>query len=221
MSCDRVSSCPAFPSGTRMLQIASNPCGTDFCGDDGNYGNNNPLPVELISFEGVYIEDKVKLSWSTETEINNDYFTLERSSDGLIFTEIAQIPGNGSKERQSDYNYIDRNPVQPTSYYRLVQTDFDGRFEIFPAIAVPVTPSSLKVYPTSVQLGGHIIINTPVFEYPGTRLKVSIFDTSGRLVIEKEVINGDEALVNLASIQSPGVYMVNVNGLYASRIQIN
>jgi hypothetical protein len=93
----------------------------------------NPLPIELLYFEAQpYYEssaNKVLLIWETATEINNDYFTIERSKDAIHFDELCKIKGAGNSYHNISYQFIDENPYEGISYYRLKQTDYDGRFK--------------------------------------------------------------------------------------------
>ncbi|MBL0102387.1 MAG: hypothetical protein IPP51_00605 [Bacteroidetes bacterium] len=70
----------------------------------------SPLPVELLSFEGKNVNHKNELNWSTATEINNDRFEIEKSTDGILFYMIGQVSGNGTKSCRSDYQFCDEKP---------------------------------------------------------------------------------------------------------------
>jgi len=97
---------------------------------------NGVLPISLINFDVKQKNDLIELQWSTATEINNDYFTLERSIDGYNWEILAYIEGAGDSNYQIDYDYNDEYPYQGISYYRLKQTDFDGQYEYFAQVAV-------------------------------------------------------------------------------------
>lgn len=84
------------------------------------------LPIELITFDGKKENDDNLIMWTTLTESNNDFFTLERSEDGKNFETIATIDGAGSSSDIIDYRYVDSNFKDIINYYRLVQTDFNG-----------------------------------------------------------------------------------------------
>ncbi|WP_165851327.1 T9SS type A sorting domain-containing protein [Brumimicrobium aurantiacum] len=99
-------------------------------------GSTSNLPIELLSFDANLNQKQVDLSWSTASELNNDYFTIERSADGMTWETIQTIEGAGNSTRVIDYNYTDYSPVSGISYYRLTQTDFDGAFETFDILAV-------------------------------------------------------------------------------------
>ncbi len=86
----------------------------------------NPLPIELIYFNAKYLNDLVDFSWATATETNNDFFTIERSTDGINFQPILFQSGAGNSTSTLYYTNKDKNPSEGINYYRLKQTDFDG-----------------------------------------------------------------------------------------------
>jgi hypothetical protein len=97
--------------------------------------DDNPLPVTLIEFTAkVENENQVALSWKTTAEINNDYFIVERSRDGVVFEEVDRINGNGTTTEMSSYQTTDYDPFKGISYYRLRQVDYDGEQEVFPMV---------------------------------------------------------------------------------------
>jgi hypothetical protein len=94
------------------------------------------LPIELLSFSAKFNGEAVAINWETATEINNDYFSIERSANGIDFTEIMVVRGAGNSNAISSYTINDKEPVSGTSYYRLKQTDYDGQSETFKAVMV-------------------------------------------------------------------------------------
>ncbi|MEM9982731.1 MAG: hypothetical protein AAF734_09550, partial [Bacteroidota bacterium] len=85
-----------------------------------------PLPIELLSFDAKAVSSKeVHLTWQTLTELNNAYFTVERSLDAATWEAIGEVPGAGNSASLLSYLYVDQAPYQGISYYRLKQTDFD------------------------------------------------------------------------------------------------
>lgn len=84
------------------------------------------LPIELTSFEGSKTGRNNTLNWVTSTEFNNDYFTLEKTTDGNLFEVIGTINGAGNSVQKNAYNFIDYDVKNELNYYRLKQTDFDG-----------------------------------------------------------------------------------------------
>jgi hypothetical protein len=97
---------------------------------------SSPLPIELVSFLGKCEDKNVVLSWTTASEINNSFFTIERSNDGISYNEIGTVPGAGNSSVMNNYSFTDQSAPAGLTYYRLKQTDFDGTAESFDAIAV-------------------------------------------------------------------------------------
>jgi hypothetical protein len=85
------------------------------------------LPVQLLYFKAEKLNDAVSLQWSTASEINNDYFTVERSADGSTFSAIATVKAGGSTSQPRVYEVKDATPLHGLNYYRLKQTDKDGK----------------------------------------------------------------------------------------------
>ena len=97
----------------------------------------NPfMVIELLSLTASEREDYNLIDWTTLSEKNNDYFTLERSSNGVDFRPITAMKGTGTSNVQRTYMYKDMNPMRGVSYYRLSRTDFDGSFKRSKVIAV-------------------------------------------------------------------------------------
>lgn len=109
---------------------------TDQCGRVNFYYKyvnigSSPLPVELLSFTADRKSGIVQLNWSTESEINNDYFSIERSGNGESWNLIGKVKGKGNSSNSQQYSLIDRDPLKEVSYYRLSQTDYDGTSQGF------------------------------------------------------------------------------------------
>lgn len=94
------------------------------------------MPIELISFEGKVVFNQISIQWITATELNNDYFTVEKSLDAVNFTVLGHVDGNGNSLHVNQYRIFDTEPNNGVNYYRLTQTDFDGKSETFDIIAV-------------------------------------------------------------------------------------
>ncbi len=99
-------------------------------------GAPTALPVKLIKFEAKANADAVDLYWKTAEELNNDYFSIERSNDGYHFNEIDQMSGYGTTMQAQDYQYTDYYPEPGINYYRLKQVDYNGAFEYSPIVTV-------------------------------------------------------------------------------------
>lgn len=101
-----------------------------------HYGPGNTLPIELIAFYATPLDGSVRLNWSTASETQNAYFTLERSDDGLSWKKLQTMDGAGSVQQKSHYETFDEQPLPGISYYRLSQTDFDHHTTYFPIKSV-------------------------------------------------------------------------------------
>ncbi len=107
---------------------------------------DTPLPVELTRFEGFVSGNQIDLAWTTATEINNQGFWVEKSTNGLDFESIGFVQGAGNSDEEISYNFSDTSPIN--CYYRLHQVDYDGAFEYSPTIYVQVNDIlDIKVYP--------------------------------------------------------------------------
>ncbi len=180
----------------------------------GSTESGNPLPVQLVSFTAkLNRQGTVDLKWVTTTEINNDFFSIERSVDGINFEEILQVKGAGNTSRTLAYTAIDGKPLTGISYYRLKQTDFDGAFEYFNIVSVNnsgITPAANRnwnVFPNPLQAGGLMTVSS---EGENAKVRVAIFDTnSGKLITEK-ISETSTVAVELSNDLKPGIYIMNI-----------
>lgn len=175
----------------------------------GSVSGSNPLPIELIDFKASLVDDVVEVIWTTATEINNDFFTLERSQNAITWDKIGEIDGAGNSSRVLDYFYVDANPLAEISYYRLKQTDFDGQFSYSEAVSVFNPKSSVIIYPNPatnwmvvdgfsepvdvriLNLSGMEI--STVKHYEGARIDIS-FLGNGLYIVE--VLTGKQTIRN-------------------------
>lgn len=156
----------------------------------------NPLPVELISFNVINSNNKALLNWITATEKHNDFFTLEKSTDGTNWVLLNTIKGKGESISITNYQYIDKNPFNGLSYYRLTQTDFDGTKETFTPITYLNNKIDVKIYPNPVKdklnISGYIENSV-----------ISLYNLQGSLILETT----NESSLNLDKV-SNSIYML-------------
>lgn len=107
-------------------------------------------PVKLRYFEAEPLNETVSLKWRTLIEVEHDHFTIERSPDGEMYEPIAVIQGAGFSDSRKDYSYIDSDPLNGESYYRLGKTDFDGHT----LYSEPIKVSVSKLQPVKILSGG-------------------------------------------------------------------
>lgn len=169
------------------------------------------LPVELLSFSTECTNHKLIVKWSTASETNSDFFTVEKSQDGINFipTEVVQAAGNSSTIRH--YSFVDAEPFQGTSYYRLKETDFDGTTQVLSSVFVP----SCRSGGLSVTIGHNYGEDDFVVAVSGAdndSFTVSVTDVIGQQLFSKKLsgITGSYVMKERLNVAS-GVYVVNVN----------
>ena len=110
---------------------------------------NTPLPVELVDFSArVTDAQQVALEWTTATETNNDFFSVQRSKSGTEWETITEVSGAGTSANSNFYQVTDPVPYPGMSYYRLKQTDFDGQFTFSSTVAVQIhAEADLELFP--------------------------------------------------------------------------
>ncbi|MFZ1609568.1 MAG: hypothetical protein WAT52_00780, partial [Chitinophagales bacterium] len=136
---------PNFISGTSISLQMSGVSGVGYFG----IGRSDEyiLPIVLVNFDGSNVGNANVLSWTTATELNNDYFTIERSLDGKSYEEIGTVEGAGQSSALLNYEYTDAQPYLGTNYYRLKQTDYNGAFDYSNVISIKVNGNFEMGYP--------------------------------------------------------------------------
>jgi hypothetical protein len=162
------------------------------------------LPIELAYFNGRVHEDQVELEWQTHTEKNNDYFTIERSSDGVNFVPIEEIDGAGDSHVPITYSSIDKDISSKTTYYRLKQTDFDRAFTYSNTIAVNTSDlvRELVIFPNPAS--SHI----KLLNFADEPLTLRIISQTGIKMFETSS-GADLNRINVSNIPR-GLYVVEI-----------
>jgi len=157
--------------------------------------NGSGLPVELLYFNNSVASNQVVLNWATSSETNNDFFTIERSTDGVSFEIIATISGAGNSNSILTYHFADENPINGTSYYRLKQTDFDGKFEYVGTVACKFNSENS----TTFTLVNSIVTDNISINLSGESgiYTVAIYSYSGQKVFESDY-SLDNSYTNLS-----------------------
>jgi len=172
-------------------------------------GKGTPLPITLLNFEAKAIEDYVDLNWTTSSEINNDYYTVERSADGRLFKEIGIVKGVGNASRKSSYHLVDANPLQGISYYRLMQTDFDGEFTHSDIKAVEFKSLEMvSVNPNPANSS----VNISFYSKFEAEVVIKIIDAKGKEVLKgnyKTIGGFNKQVIDISSFAS-GIYFVSI-----------
>jgi hypothetical protein len=172
------------------------------------------LPIELLSFTAAITEDdKIKVSWSTAMEKNNAFFTLEKSLDGSNWSPIGIIPGAGDSEVILFYDFIDESPVNGRQFYRLTQTDFDGKSETFKVVGVTIQSNKEKIeyklYPNPSSGIVKILSQNSNLE----DAEIMVLDNQGQIVREIKGISGRLVEMDLSHLPK-GIYLVKIKNGY-------
>jgi len=148
----------------------------------------NPLPIQLLNFTAQCQEQNMQIEWSTASEENNDYFTILRSEDAEHYEEIGQIMGAGNSNEVLNYSFNDLNTSGEKFYYKLMQTDYDGKNETFSPIYANCDNSkklSLQVLYDADEVYA-VLKNSPI----GSTYNMMIIDHTGRVIRqEKQKVN--------------------------------
>ncbi|MBX7109031.1 MAG: T9SS type A sorting domain-containing protein [Chitinophagales bacterium] len=172
----------------------------------------NVLPVSLLYFTAHMVKNVVVLDWSTDSEFNNDYFTVEKSTREISFNPIDTVDGAGSSLVPHSYVAYDVHPADGMNYYRLKQTDFNGNFKYSDVVSAEmVSAFYFQIYPNPA--GEYItIVTDQVFNHIG------ISDGTGRNVMEFKGEFGNKTVLHLTGLSS-GSYVLKAtsgNGMTQS-----
>jgi hypothetical protein len=151
-----------------------------------------PLPISLVSFEANLSLDKVQLKWTTASETNNDYFTIQKSKDAVNFEDLIQVEGAGNSTSIINYLEFDSSPYNGLSYYRLAQTDFNGDVSYSNNVSVEYNPkleSNIELFPN------------PTDENSTTYMQLNHFDEQNVLVVVRDIL-GKELFSKVLNIKS-------------------
>lgn len=202
----------AFTSSTNDVSSARNP---DFTGDFVNHtnissnavnfspceSNTTPglvLPVTLTSLTAVQTAKSVNVHWSTEREVNNDYFVVDRSSNGINWSELGMVAAAGTDA--AAYSFADDAPLSGMNYYRLRQYDVDGTMSVHGPVQTRFAGEGLSVFPNPVN--DLLSFSRSLAE----GASVTVTDVNGRLITEAKV---SPAGLDVRQLRG-GMYLITV-----------
>ena len=183
-----------------------------------SFGSKDPsvvLPIELTSFTATCDGRSSLVEWSTATEKNNDYFSLEHSDDAINFTEIARVAGAGNSIESLDYSYTDYGIHGGDNYYRLVQVDYDGTRTVSEVIVAnciePESDGEPEVLAYPNPFNGELTLVLDNFSNRAATIEV--YDMLGKLIYTNKIAapqNSYETILNLSNLP-PAAYTVRVS----------
>lgn len=166
------------------------------------------LPITLLYFTAIPVNNEyIELKWQTATEINNDYFTIERSINGKEWNKILDVKGAGNSDTRLSYTAIDKSPVKGKAYYRLKQTDFNGAYTYSDMVNVNIlgeTNGLVNIYPNPAH--NEITIASDNTELSELRIyNILGQDLSHLIIVSKE--NSNKLKVDITAL-THGVYFI-------------
>ncbi len=204
--------------------ISDIPALDDFTGG----GNGGVMAIEVLHFTVQPKGEVVEINWATTMEVNNDFFTIERSTDGQNYEELATLQGVDSSMVTNRYEFVDQEPHSGISYYRLKQTDIDGQYAYFTPVAIKFSSDNLlfiKVYPNPAIDNQPFNVELNGFEQ-NEEVVVVLLNQMGEKVFSKVVVSkGDNLLTAIdPAFKLPcGIYFVvgsSNNEIYKQKLVI-
>ena len=171
----------------------------------GVNGSGLLLPVVYSYFKAAVQENSIMLDWETKTEINNNYFEIEESTDGYTFRTLGLVLGQGTSFSATKYQYEIDNSIPGIHYFRLKQTDFDGKFSYSQIVSVDIRNEDFfRVGIAS----GQVFLQFS--EIPETNLSLFVSDYSGKVLFTEENQIPDGTLEADLSQYPNGIYYLTV-----------
>jgi len=170
-------------------------------------GYNGTLPVRLLYFTATLQDTKVNLNWATTAEEDFGKFIVERSSGGIDFEAVGEVPGMGRNiyDIQSTYEFIDRAPLLGFNYYRLKAVDLDSKYEYFGVVVVKLSGAKqVSVYPNPAS-GKSISFDINFNPTEGDQV---MFINSLGIELRRQLVSEFENEIAFDNDLSPGVYLL-------------
>ncbi len=183
--------------------------------------DGSTLPINILSFTAQIQAEGVDLKWVTSSEVNNDFFTVERGQDGRNFVEVGRVAGAGNSNVERHYSFLDAEMPQATTYYRLRQTDYDGTSTV--SKTIQLTPAnnseSLNGIFTDHSHNLNIVMNSTVNQ----QVTVGVYTLEGRQLMSEEMaIQKGIGTYRLSSwTHSSSIYVVRIitqNGTFTEKV---
>lgn len=171
---------------------------------------SSPLPIELSSFDVECFGSAKIVNWQTLSEINNEKFIIERSSNGIDFQMVAQIAGAGNSNSPIAYSWIDEENINNV-YYRITQIDFDGKSETFAPLYVNCSDEKsddFDFWATYTNEGDVMVnIKAPYDE----NANISIYDGIGKIIFQSDykILEGNNRFILPFSNIATSIYYIN------------
>ncbi|HRH48920.1 MAG TPA: T9SS type A sorting domain-containing protein [Panacibacter sp.] len=167
------------------------------------------LPVSLLQFNAVAQQNKkVLVYWKTSQEINNKFYSVEKSKDGIHFIAAGMVNANPTSQITNRHSFTDNTPFSGSSYYRLKQTDVNGKSTNSNIVAVKITNNeySMSVQPNPSQNG----IFTADFKETRKNISIIVTDNTGKKIYTNTLSSAEQIIISLNN-KPKGIYYLRIN----------
>jgi hypothetical protein len=179
---------------------------------NGGGNNQNPLPVELVSFSGACDNGVISLTWQTASEHNSSHFDVEKSRDGENWQLLSTLPSAGTSNELITYQSSDQNGLEGNNYFRLRQVDVDGKEKLYDPINVScseVTTGYFSSFPNPSGNTFQVIVNNKDLLGNCT---LNMVDASGKVIEQRDIEVKDGINVFVINQElNPGIYFLNIS----------
>jgi hypothetical protein len=195
-----------FMSNGTVLEFNPAIFGTSLSGPI-NLNANATLPVILVGFNAALGKNSVDLSWTTEEEINSDYFSIDRSADGILWNSIGKVAAQNVSDIPVNYSFTDMSPLTGINYYRLEMVDRDGKSAYSNVKVVDRHVSGFSVFPNPAR----DVVNLSLGTDASPNLTIRLINQSGQLLQEQRLTNAAGSTVTFGlTSYSPGSYLLEI-----------
>ena len=170
----------------------------------------DPLPLEVLNLEAKLSGSEVFVDWITVNEATTDVFIVERSADGVNFTDLGKVDGQGINTEANVYRYVDSTPLNGINYYRLRQVNQDGTVDYSTIVFVNMTDGeTFTIFPNPVEKGTTLKALIPASE--GEGVSIELIDVTGKVVLNEDTnLQGQLVEMTLPYNLNQGVYILRV-----------
>ncbi|MCI4671343.1 MAG: PQQ-dependent sugar dehydrogenase [Bacteroidia bacterium] len=191
-----------------QLEWSSNSMATQIVPTSFLYPQNSSLPIELSAFDVQLIGQEARLEWLSANEIGSSHYTIERSLDGTLFEQLADVRARGQSNSSTYYEWIDSKPHYGVNYYRLKMVDTDGSFGYSDIRSINLKGDQLWVYPNPGKIGQELRASITFKNSNVARL--ALMDLSGRKIRQEDwTLENGQAVVKIATDDlAPGGYLI-------------
>jgi hypothetical protein len=175
------------------------------------FGDGSPLPVELLLFHAEPLDEHVEIKWMTASEINNDFFMIQRSVDAVNFSDLERVEGAGNSTVIRKYTTMDKQPLNGISYYRLKQVDFNGTTSYSDIVPVRFNGEEVIRIDELIPDAGQLQIRFRLRNPSDNQAQITIFDAGGKNVYQSSpsaAARNWQGEINIGDLPK-GVYIVS------------